>query len=42
MNLDQAGNALIETTLKVVNGRLTCVEALGHKKFVITKLYRSA
>ena len=42
MNLDQAGDALIETTLKVANGRLTCAEALGHKEFVITKLYRSA
>jgi len=42
MNLDQAGDALIETTLKVANGRLTCAESLGHKEFVITKLYRSA
>ena len=42
MNLDQAGDALIEATLKVTNGRLTCAEALGHKEFVITKLYRSA
>ena len=42
MNLGQAGDALIETTLKVANGRLTCAEALGHKEFVITKLYRSA
>ena len=32
----------IETTLKIANGRLTCAEALGHKEFVITKLYRSA
>ena len=42
MNLSQAGDALIETTLKVANGRLTCAESLGHKEFVITKLYRSA
>ena len=42
MNLDQAGDALIDCTLKVANGRLTCAEALGHKEFVITKLYRSA
>ena len=42
MNLDQAGDALIETTLKVANGKLTCAEVLGHKEFVITKLYRSA
>ena len=42
MNLDQAGDKLIETTLKVANGRLTCAEALGHREFVMTKLYRSA
>ena len=42
MNLGQAGNALINTTVKTANGRITCAEALGHKEFVITKLYRSA
>ena len=42
MNLDQAGDALINTTIKTANGRITCAEALGHKEFVITKLYRSA
>ena len=42
MNLDQAGDELIKATIKVANGRLTCAEALGHKEFVMTKLYRSA
>ena len=42
MNLDQAGDALIDITIKTANGRVTCAEALGHKEFVITKLYRSA
>ena len=42
MNLDQAGNELIKATLRVANGRLTCAAALGHKEFVMTKLYRSA
>ncbi len=42
MNLSQAGDALIDITLKTANGRITCAEALGHKEFVITKLYRSA
>ena len=42
MNLSEAGDALIDITLKTANGRITCAEALGHKKFVITKLYRSA
>ena len=34
--------ALIDITIKTANGRVTCAEALGHKEFVITKLYRSA
>ena len=42
INLDQAGDELIKVTLRVANGRLTCAETLGHKEFVITKLYRSA
>ena len=42
MNLSQAGDELIKSTLRVANGRLTCAEALGHKEFVMTKLYRSA
>ena len=42
MTLDQAGDALIETTLRAANGRLTCAEALGHREFVLTRLYRSA
>ncbi len=42
MNLSQAGDALIYATVKTANGRITCAEALGHKEFVITKLYRSA
>jgi len=42
MNLNQAGDALIDITIKTANGRITCAEALGHKEFVITKLYRSA
>ena len=42
MNLSEAGDKLIETTLRVASGRLTCAEALGHKEFVMTKLYRSA
>ncbi len=42
MNLNQAGDALINVTVKTANGRLTCAEALGHREFIITKLYRSA
>ena len=42
MNLDEAGDALIDLTLRTSNGRLTAAEALGHREFVLTKLYRSA
>jgi (2R)-sulfolactate sulfo-lyase subunit beta len=42
MNMSQAGDELIKSMLRVANGRLTCAEALGHKEFVMTKLYRSA
>jgi (2R)-sulfolactate sulfo-lyase subunit beta len=42
INLDQAGDMLLEYMLRVCNGRLTCAEALGHREFVMTKLYRSA
>ena len=42
MTLDEAGDALIEMTLRTCNGRNTAAEALGHREFVLTKLYPSA
>ncbi len=42
MTLDEAGDALLEMTLRTCNGRYTAAEALGHREFVLTKLYRSA
>lgn len=42
MDLDQAGDKLIDMTIRTANGRLTAAEALGHREFVMTKLYRSA
>ena len=42
LNLDQAGNGLIDMCLRTCNGRHTAAEALGHRQFVLTKLYRSA
>ena len=42
MTLDEAGDALLEMMLRTCNGRLTAAEALGHREFVLTKLYRSA
>jgi (2R)-sulfolactate sulfo-lyase subunit beta len=40
--LDTAGDALIEMIIRTSNGRLTAAEALGHREFSMTKLYRSA
>ncbi len=42
MTLDQAGDRLIDIMVRTCNGRLTCAEALGHREFVLTKLYQSA
>jgi (2R)-sulfolactate sulfo-lyase subunit beta len=42
MNMDQAGDALLECMFRTANGRLTSAEALGHREFVLTRLYESA
>jgi (2R)-sulfolactate sulfo-lyase subunit beta len=42
MTIPQAGDALIDMIVRTANGRLTAAEALGHREFVLTKLYRSA
>jgi (2R)-sulfolactate sulfo-lyase subunit beta len=42
MTISEAGDALIEMVVRTANGRLTAAEALGHREFVMTKLYRSA
>jgi len=42
MTYDDAGDALIDIMIRTCNGRLTCAEVLGHREFVMTKLYRSA
>ncbi|TVP69689.1 MAG: D-galactarate dehydratase [Rhodobacteraceae bacterium] len=42
MTIDQAGDALIEMIKRTANGRMTAAEALGHREFSMTKLYRSA
>ncbi len=42
MNLEDAGDALIDIVARTANGRHTAAEALGHREFVMTKLYRSA
>jgi (2R)-sulfolactate sulfo-lyase subunit beta len=42
MTIDEAGDKLLEIMVRTANGRLTAAEALGHREFVLTKLYRSA
>ena len=42
MTLDQAGDQLLEMMFKTANGRLTSAEVLGHREFVLTRLYESA
>lgn len=42
MNLDQAGSELVNITVRTANGRHTRAESLGHREFVLTKLFRSA
>jgi (2R)-sulfolactate sulfo-lyase subunit beta len=42
LTLDQAGRQLLDLCVRTVNGRLTCAETLGHREFVLTRLYPSA
>ncbi len=42
LSLADAARRLFELFGRTVNGRLTAAEALGHREFVMTKLYRSA
>ena len=42
LTIPEAGDKLIEMILRTANGRLTAAESLGHREFVLTKLYRSA
>ncbi|EGF32592.1 Altronate hydrolase [Oxalobacteraceae bacterium IMCC9480] len=42
ITLDQAGDKLLDMMLGTANGRLTDAEVLGHREFVLTRLYESA
>ena len=42
LTLDEAGDRLLANMLRTANGRLTAAEALGHREFVLTRLYESA
>ena len=42
LTIAEAGDALIEMIVRTANGRNSAAEALGHREFSITRLYRSA
>jgi (2R)-sulfolactate sulfo-lyase subunit beta len=42
LTLDQAGDKLLEMLIRTCNGRRTSAEVMGHREFVITRLYESA
>lgn len=42
MSPDQAGDALLDMMFRTANGRLTAAEVLGHREFVLTRLFESA
>ncbi len=42
IDLNQAGDKLLECMLTTANGRWTAAEALGHREFVLTRIFESA
>lgn len=42
IRLPEAKDLVLENLIRTVNGRFTAAEALGHREFVMTKLYPSA
>jgi (2R)-sulfolactate sulfo-lyase subunit beta len=42
LTLEAAGDKALEVMLRTANGRFTAAEALGHREFVMTRLYESA
>ncbi|HYQ98458.1 MAG TPA: UxaA family hydrolase [Casimicrobiaceae bacterium] len=42
ITMSEAGDRLLDMMLRTANGRLTAAEALGHREFVLTRLYESA
>ena len=42
INMDQAGDKLINVMVRVANGQMTAAEILGHQEFILTRLYESA
>ena len=42
ITLEQAGEAIFGTMVRACNGRITAAESLGHREFVMTRLFRTA
>jgi (2R)-sulfolactate sulfo-lyase subunit beta len=42
ISLEDAAARILEVFERTVRGRLTAAEVLGHREFVLTRLYRSA
>ena len=42
MNMNDAGEALLDCMLRTADGELTAAELLGHREFSLTRLYESA
>lgn len=42
ITLDEAGAAIVAKMVRTCSGRLTAAEALGHREFVMTRLFRTA
>ncbi len=40
--MDETGDQLLEMMMRTINGRHTAAEALGHREFVLTRLFESA
>ncbi|MEO9147857.1 MAG: UxaA family hydrolase [Burkholderiaceae bacterium] len=40
--MDETGDQLLEMMMRTINGRHTAAEALGHREFVMTRLFESA
>ncbi len=42
ITMSEAGDKLLDMMFRTADGRLTAAEALGHREFVLTRLYESA
>jgi (2R)-sulfolactate sulfo-lyase subunit beta len=42
LTLEQAGDMVLKMMIRACNGRLTAAEALGHREYVMTRLFRTA